>query len=440
MPQGMPGTQWLDPSSPLYQDQIEVERQRKIAEALAAQAGEPLVPNGTVYRGRVQTPIHWSQSLAKVVQAALAARQTGKADQAEKALAQQYSSKAAQAVQDYQRQSQGVPERAPAPIAPLNGQGPPKPAAGPPVPAVAADPRGAIMGLLANQYAPPEAKQAAMLGETWKREDARLDEDRTLRRDNAMLAAETRLYDIQQRMQDRQLTRDQQAALAAEANATRMAIASMGNNLRTEPAPAYAEIIDPQDPTRMLKIDGRLYKGGSLGDPGVVGIAGKEPASAKAAETRGTGGKAVDEQVANLRDLYDQLDKGGGIVNPDKGAIANSAAWVKSSAAGQLGGRIVGTKNQSARSQVAQQRPLLLRAIMSATGMSARSLDSNAELKLWLSAATDPTLDVAANRAALDNIERQYGSAAVGKPDGGVAPAAPTGGALKFDAQGNPIP
>jgi hypothetical protein len=241
-------------------------------------------------------------------------------------------------------------------------------------------------------------------------------------------------------MQDRQLTRDMQAQLAAEANATRLQIAQMTGAIRQEPAPAYAEIIDPKDPTRMLKIDGRLYRGGSLGDPGVVGIAGKEPAAAKAAETRGTGGKAVDEQVANLRDLYDQLDKGGGIVNPDKGAIANSAAWVKSSAAGQLGGRIVGTKNQSARSQVAQQRPLLLRAIMSATGMSARSLDSNAELKLWLSAATDPTLDVAANRAALDNIERQYGSAAVGKPDGGVAPAAPTGGALKFDAQGNPIP
>jgi hypothetical protein len=414
------------------------EQRRKIAESLLVQSQDQVQP--FVNTGRMVAPMSITQGLAQMLKAYYAGKGIKSANEGDKALASEHAAKAAEAIAAYKAQSQGVPERAPAPIMPLNGQGPPKPAAGPPVPAVAPDPRGAIMGLLANQYAPPEAKQAATLGETWKREDARLDEDRTLRRDNAMLAAETRLYDIQQRMQDRQLTRDQQAALAAEANATRMAIASMGNNLRTEPAPAYAEIIDPKDPSRMLKIDGRLYKGGSLGDPGVVGIAGKEPASAKAAETRGTGGKAVDEQVANLRDLYDQLDKGGGIVNPDKGAIANSAAWVKSSAAGQLGGRIVGTKNQSARSQVAQQRPLLLRAIMSATGMSARSLDSNAELKLWLSAATDPTLDVAANRAALDNIERQYGSAAVGKPDGGVAPAAPTGGALKFDAQGNQIP
>jgi hypothetical protein len=414
------------------------EQRRKIAESLLVQSQDQVQP--FVNTGRMVAPMSITQGLAQMLKAYYAGKGIKSANEGDKALASEHAAKAAQAVQDYQRQSQGVPERAPAPVMPVTGSGPPKPAAGPPVPAVAADPRGAIMSLLANQYAPPEAKQAATLAETWKREDARLDEDRTLRRDNAMLAAETRLYDIQQRMQDRQLTREQQAALAAEANATRMAIASMGNNLRQEPAPAYAEIIDPKDPSRMLKIDGRLYKGGSLGDPGVVGIAGKEPASAKAAETRGTGGKAVDEQVANLRDLYDQLETGGGIQNPENGALSNAAAYVKSSGVGQLGGRIVGTKNQSARNQVEQQRPLLLRAIMSATGMSARSLDSNAELKLWLSAATDPKLDVAANRAALDNIERQYGSAAVGKPDGGVAPAAPTGGALKFDAQGNPIP
>ena len=35
-------------------------------------------------------------------------------------------------------------------------------------------------------------------------------------------------------------------------------------------------------------------------------------------------------------------------------------------------------------------------------------MDSNVELKLWLSTATDPTLDVQSNRRALDKIEMKY--------------------------------
>ena len=417
------------------------EQRRKIAESLLVQSQDQVQP--FVNTGRMVAPMSITQGLAQMLKAYYAGKGIKSANEGDKALASEHAAKRQEVMDAYTKAIQGSPGSpgvAPRPIAGKEAAGPPVNSVPGTLPADASGQDRAALALAGSPYIDPRMAETAIAGRTWARQDVNTSEDRALRRDNALLAAETRLADITARMQDRQLTRDMQAQLAAEANATRLQIAHMTGALRQEPAPAYAEIIDPKDPSRMLKIDGRLYKGGSLGDPGVVGIAGKEPASAKAAETRGTGGKAVDEQVANLRDLYDQLDKGGGIVNPDKGAIANSAAWVKSSAAGQLGGRIVGTKNQSARSQVAQQRPLLLRAIMSATGMSARSLDSNAELKLWLSAATDPTLDVAANRAALDNIERQYGSAAVGKPDGGVAPAAPTGGALKFDAQGNQIP
>ena len=37
-------------------------------------------------------------------------------------------------------------------------------------------------------------------------------------------------------------------------------------------------------------------------------------------------------------------------------------------------------------------------------------MDSNAELKLFLSAATDPTKDIQANLAALDNMANLFGS------------------------------
>ena len=53
-------------------------------------------------------------------------------------------------------------------------------------------------------------------------------------------------------------------------------------------------------------------------------------------------------------------------------------------------------------------RPALLAALMKATGMSAKQMDSNAELKLWLATATDPSLDVESNRRALAKIEQKY--------------------------------
>jgi len=109
-------------------------------------------------------------------------------------------------------------------------------------------------------------------------------------------------------------------------------------------------------------------------------------------------------------------------------------------------GQMGGTFNQKSRDVISQARPLLLRSIMQATGMSAKNLDSNAELKLWLSTATDPTKGYEANMEALNNIAGKYGS---GGFMGGRSPAGEIGQArrstdapgsvLRFDAQGNPL-
>jgi hypothetical protein len=162
--------------------------------------------------------------------------------------------------------------------------------------------------------------------------------------------------------------------------------------------------------------------GGGLGAPGVLGVAGKEPTAAKAAETRGTGKESVEGIVAELAGYYDDLDKANAITNPDEGVLSNAKAYASSSALGQTVGKVFGTKPQSARNKIEQLRPRLLSAVMQATGMSARQLDSNAELKLWLSASTDPKLDVAANREALTNISNLYG---LGGAQGGGGAAAP---------------
>lgn len=130
------------------------------------------------------------------------------------------------------------------------------------------------------------------------------------------------------------------------------------------------------------------------------------------AQVANIGKGTVSDVVASLRTMYDQLDESGGVTNPEKGVIDNVVAGVASSGVGQAAGRVLGTQNQSLRNTIIQQRPLLVQSIMKATGMSAKQLDSNAELKLYLSVATDPTLDVAANRRALDMIETLYGAGA----------------------------
>ena len=122
------------------------------------------------------------------------------------------------------------------------------------------------------------------------------------------------------------------------------------------------------------------------------------------------GGGTVDSIVLGLRDLYNKLDEKGGITSTTSNPLSNLGAGIGSSGAGQFAGRMFGTENQSLRNGVAQTRPLLLQAIMKATGMSAKQMDSNTELKLYLSTATDPTLDVQTNKRALDMIEKLYGS------------------------------
>lgn len=137
------------------------------------------------------------------------------------------------------------------------------------------------------------------------------------------------------------------------------------------------------------------------------------PADQKA-QMKTVGEGSVDSVIADIRDKFDVLSQGGGVTDTNNGLLGNLGAGIASSGVGQAVGRYSGTQNQSARNSIAMTRPLLLQSIMRATGMSARQMDSNVELKLYLSTATDPTLDLQANRAALDRLEKLYGSGGKG--------------------------
>ena len=81
-------------------------------------------------------------------------------------------------------------------------------------------------------------------------------------------------------------------------------------------------------------------------------------------------------------------------------------ARTRSSVLGQLAEGAVGTQAQTQRDRIASIRPGLVQSIAKATGMSAKQLDSNADVKLWMQTVTDPTSSYQANVAALNGLER----------------------------------
>jgi hypothetical protein len=132
-------------------------------------------------------------------------------------------------------------------------------------------------------------------------------------------------------------------------------------------------------------------------------------------QAKAAGAGDVSLEIIKIKDSYDKLLEGGGITDPSLKVGSNIMGRVSSSAVGQTLGSTFGTRNQTERDKIAQTRPLLMGAIMKATGMSAKQIDSNAELKLWLSTATDPNKSYEANIAALKNIEDLYGVTALDK-------------------------
>jgi hypothetical protein len=221
----------------------------------------------------------------------------------------------------------------------------------------------------------------------------------------------------------------QSQLLTPEEERQKVRIAAAGRAPAAIPTPTVTMVLDPNDSTRMLSVDAKTYKGGSVGSPGVIGIAGKEPTVGKKQEAKEIAQENAGNTIALLRQNFDQLDKLGAITSTQNRPGTNVGAYLSTTGAGQLTGRVFGTEAQSERNKIAQTRPLLMTQIMSALGLSAKQLDSNAELKLWLSAATDPTLDLESNKAALDNLESLLAGKGKAKPGApgasGAKPAPP---------------
>lgn len=381
----------------IAEQEIAALKRQRIAEAMMAQAQEQVTPYQQA--GRYVVPMHWTQGVAKLMQALMARRKDESSRKELASIADTVKKGREEALSTYESER-------------------------------ATDPKGAVVRAMMNPYATAPMVRGAGIeyqGALQAENDKRDAEARALlEADKARERADLEAERIAARKE-----------IADQSDQTRRDIAAMAGSMRQPPAPTMSEVVDPNDPSRMLRIDARLYKGGSVGDPGVLGVSGKTPEAAKAAETRGTGRESVTGLVTGLRSYYDTLNKGSGIVSTKEGGLSNVVSRIQSSGAGQFVGGAVGTENQQMRDQIKQQRPLLLNAIRQATGMSAKAMDSNVELQMYLQAATDPTIGYEANMSALDKIEELYGQsaggasaaagaeppAAAGAPPAGVDPA-----------------
>lgn len=382
-----------------------VSREQLLADALTKQSLEP-VQN----MGGPGAKLSWTQGLDKVLKAYLGRKGAEGATSERGAIEAEAEQGRNAALDAYLAQKRGLPG-----VLPNDDEGNPMPNR--------ADPRGAIENAQRSPYlrtSPFIRDERLEMGRTEQREDqqaflkSQAEEARKSREAQAEADRANRLEMLKDR-----LAAEERAG--RDSRETRLLIAQLGRGMRQEPAPSLTQIVDPTNPKQMLSINAREYKGGGVGSPGVIGIAGKEPAAAKQAEGIDAGRATVSELVGTLRGYYDNLKEAGDIADPSQGAVANTLARLQSSAVGQAVGSAVGTKSQSQRESIEMTRPLLLNAIRSATGMSARQMDSNRELQLYLAAATDPTKGYAANIRALEMLDKLYG---IGGGAGGAKPAA----------------
>jgi TATA-box binding protein (TBP) (component of TFIID and TFIIIB) len=143
-----------------------------------------------------------------------------------------------------------------------------------------------------------------------------------------------------------------------------------------------------------------------------------------------TKGKSVNIAKQNVTTLASEMAQGyknlldkKAIKSTEAGAASNLSASSQSSMAGQILGGVFGTEEQDIRDFIKSQRPLLVQAMVKATGMSAQQINSNAELKNMLDAATDPGRGYESNIRALNGLNTMFGTGTPILPSAPVTPA-----------------
>ena len=205
------------------------------------------------------------------------------------------------------------------------------------------------------------------------------------------------------------------------------------------PAPTTASIQDPSDPSRQLIVDTREYTSGTVGSPGVIGVAGGQAVVSRGEAAKDRARADLSSSLETLESLYDTLDEMKGLPSTQRNAARNVAAYVASTTPGQIVGQAVGTEEQSIRDQISASRFILVQQIKNATGMSAQQMNSNFELQNALNSLSDPKVGIEAAKKIITNLRNQYVQGAKGtrgmagdesKPDIKKVTGAPAGSSI----------
>jgi hypothetical protein len=125
------------------------------------------------------------------------------------------------------------------------------------------------------------------------------------------------------------------------------------------------------------------------------------------ATARGRAG--LDSTISELKKFYDQLKTQGGAISEKQGLLDNAVNWAAANI-GETIGNPTASKAESTRATIRNVRNILVRDIMSATGMSSKQVDNSFELQRLLQLATDPTQTLETVNATLGTIQKRYGS------------------------------
>jgi len=187
-------------------------------------------------------------------------------------------------------------------------------------------------------------------------------------------------------------------------------------------APTLTQVVDPDDPKRMLTVDARAYTGGGVNARGVVGIAGKEPSLGKREAEQATARSQFLDILDTLQANFDELNRQRAIPSEQRGAVSNVLSSIEASGPGQVAGRAVGAKAQSLRDEIKSSRMALMSALKKITGKSASELNSNVELRLNLDAISDPSQSYEAATKILENLKQFYAQEPAPTPSPGGRP------------------
>lgn len=255
-------------------------REQAIAEALMQQSQQPL--QAPEVKGRFQASVSPLSAIAKIAQAYAGQSKAREGDKKWGELGKQYQTGQSNAMADYIRTRSGDPGRAPVldpqEVEQQADQGSPAP---PNVGAVKADPRGAIQAAMMSPYlknnpmiqADAKQLQPTVLGRsmvipatgevtatdaTWQAEQQAT---RDAREGTAREQREQRQRELEMRLEDARLSREDRANLQRELAQMRADTAkelrAVTAGMRPPPAVTPVTIQDPNNPNATIVIDGR---------------------------------------------------------------------------------------------------------------------------------------------------------------------------------------